>query len=456
MTPNPLADPIQPVETNIQSRWLGMVAALQLNSIEVIAQTSTDALSTQLKTESEIAVSSASASGSSDGLTGKEAAVPLGQPFRCRINVCGRDLVEQLIEGSGTTAEAAILATVEQVCRHPLRVQKLDLFQREDGSTRCVVGLIRQDAPDENIGSGRSLSSDSSTAICMAMLRAANHGGWLQSEYRSNNQKSLRRWANQLTQELVEILGLGSLGEWKRAETEGAILDHLNRVASAAVITATNTPNEADILQLFDTSSWLYDPEGKLRDSYTQTDSWLAWYPGLHQPWRKVSEVHATLPKVPSSEIPWLIRLFENPESWFRFRGAIHLADHDVLHLLLGRGLQDQDEAFVLGFAMGTAKKVSRIQYHIFRWFIVHVYPEPYRIPKFVLPAFDFGVQCGIETGRKDLYREPLIDLMNLSLEEARMRCEIDVEVLYRYFRRERAAIPFTIASLRLPTRSST
>ncbi len=79
------------------------------------------------------------------------------------------------------------------------------------------------------------------------------------------------------------------------------------------------------------------------------------------------------------------------------------MADDDVLHVLLGRGLQDQDEAFVLGFAMGTAKKVSWFQYHIFKQVVVRLYPEPYRIPAFLLPAFDIGVQCRMKTGRKDL-----------------------------------------------------
>lgn len=203
---------------------------------------------------------------------------------------------------------------------------------------------------------------------------------------------------------------------------------------------------------MFDTSAWLYDASGKRRDSFTETDSWLAWYPGLENEDSTVGEILGTLPKVAESAIPWIVRFFENPESWFRFRGAISLADHDVLHVLLGRGLQDQDEAFVLGFAMGTAKSVSWFQYHIFKQVLVRLYPEPYRIPAFLLPAFDIGVQCGIDTGKKNLYRLPLNDLKDFTVKNARMRCGIETWVLRKGFIQEKEQIPFTIASLRLPT----
>ncbi len=302
------------------------------------------------------------------------------------------------------------------------------------------------------IGVGRSIATTREMSACIAVLRAAHHAGWLKPEFSPNNQKALRSAAHDLTRELVDVLGLGSIGELKRAEAEGCVLESFNRIASAAVITATNVAKSSSALQLFDTSAWLYDSNGQRRDHFTDTDSWLAWYPGLDHEKVTIDEVLTTLPQVPASAIPWLIRLFENPESPFRFRGAIHLADHDVLHVLLGRGLQDQDEAFVLGFAMGTAKRVSRLQYHIFRWFMVNVYPEPYRIPKFVLPAFDIGVRCGIETGRKNLYRESLEKLKHLPVDEARRQCGIDLNVLRKAFREEQSAIPFTIASLRLPT----
>ncbi len=373
--------------------------------------------------------------------------------YRCQLVVRGRSKVPMTCQGQGSTPADAIVQALVPVFRQPFQIASIDHRQHDDGMHRSVVAIERGPSDGGSLGVGRSVESTQALSLCVAILRAASHAGLLAADFSANNQRSLRSAARDLMRELNDILGLGSIGELKRSEAESSLLDHFNRIASAAAVAATNTPTEDSALQMFDTSAWLYDANGQRRDSFTKTDSWLAWYPGLDNDTTSIGEMLETLPKVPASSIPWLIRFFENPDSWFRFRGAIHLADHDVLHVLLGRGLQDQDEAFVLGFAMGTAKKISRFQYHVFKWVMVHLYPEPYRIPSFLLPAFDIGVRCGIQTGRKNLYREPLKDLKNLSVREAREHCGIDVSILRQGFRDEQEKILFTIASLRLPTR---
>ena len=178
---------------------------------------------------------------------------------------------------------------------------------------------------------------------------------------------------------------------------------------------------------------------------------WLAWYPGIDNDDLTVDEVIDSMPASPESAIPWVVRLFENPSSWLRFRGAVDLEDHDVLHALLGRGLQDQDEAFVLGFAMGTAKRVGRIERSVFKFVLNRLYPEPYRIPRYLQPAFDIGIECGQLTGIKNLYKQPLKEFRGMTLGEAREACGIDMQILRQFFEREQERIPFTIASLRLP-----
>lgn len=372
--------------------------------------------------------------------------------FRCQLVVRGRSKVTVTCDGSGATSTEAIAQALEGVCRQKFHIASLDFLKRDDGLCRCTVAIEKGNVDSGDMGVGRSVESTEALSLCVAMLRAASHLGLLSIDYSANNQRSLRSSARDLMRELNDILGLGSVGALKRSEAESTLLDHFNRVASAAAVVATNSQSEDSALQLFDTSAWLYDSDGRRRDSFTKTDSWLAWYPGLDNETATIGQILATLPKVPETAIPWLIRFFENPDSWFRFRGAIHLADHDVLHVLLGRGLQDQDEAFVLGFAMGTAKKVSLFQYYVFKWVMVHLYPEPYRIPSFLLPAFDIGMRCGVQTGRKNLYQEPLKELKNLTVKEARNHCGIDSTILRQGFREEQDRIPFTIASLRLPT----
>lgn len=63
-------------------------------------------------------------------------------------------------------------------------------------------------------------------------------------------------------------------------------------------------------------------------------------------------------------EVPFLVRLVENPALDLPFmdvfHGATDLPTHDYLHIVLGRGLLAKDEAFVIGFTMGATDNVGR------------------------------------------------------------------------------------------------
>lgn len=300
-------------------------------------------------------------------------------------------------------------------------------------------------------GAGRFVSNERAQALVVAALRAASNAGILRSEFRANNQKMFRYWAEEFSSQNERLHSEFKDPDERHLHSQALALDYFNRIASAAVITATNHPRQNSLLRLYDTSAWLFDAQGRPRESCKETESWLAWFPGLLAEDQSVRSVVDSMPRSPAAAIPWIVKVFENPSSWLRFRGAIDLEDHDVLHVLLGRGLQDQDEAFVIGFAMGTSKRESRIERWLFRFVISRFYPEPYRIPSHLLPAFDIGVQCGLKTGCRQLYKKDLSAVLDLGLEEARQKLEIDRQELLRHFELERQAIPSTVASVRLP-----
>ena len=358
------------------------------------------------------------------------------------------------LTGNGPSIESAIADAVSQLCVRQIRIHHSRQRQQKDESFQCVVTIceatVNESSNPKREGAGRYVSKSRDFGLAIAAIRAANHAGLLKPVYRANHQKMLRQSSHEIVEELTEVLGSGTLAEQKKLEADSVILDHLNRVASAAVVTAANSPKPESILSLYDTSTWLYDSQGRKRDSFADTDLWFAWYPGIEQAGRTIDSVIGSMPAAPASKIPWIVRLFENPQSWIRFRGAVDLEDHDVMHVLLGRGLQDQDEAFVLGFAMGTAKQVRWWEYYFFQFLIARLYPEPYRIPKFLHPAFRLGVRCGQETGNKNLYKSSLKNLRPLTIEAARREAGIDTDILRRHYREEQAAIPITIASLRL------
>ncbi|MEM9140867.1 MAG: hypothetical protein AAGB15_13660, partial [Pseudomonadota bacterium] len=74
---------------------------------------------------------------------------------------------------------------------------------------------------------------------------------------------------------------------------------------------------------------------------------WNEWSPGLDTDDMTVRQVLATMPRSDPNDVPAIVRKYENPESPDRLPGAISLDRHDCLHVILGRGLHVQDEAFI-------------------------------------------------------------------------------------------------------------
>ena len=72
--------------------------------------------------------------------------------------------------------------------------------------------------------------------------------------------------------------------------------------------------------------------------------------------------------KLHQEDVPLIIKLVENPNyaTSKLFTGAVDLFTHDCIHALLGRGLLPKDEAFVIGFTMGSTKKMSRWRKSLF------------------------------------------------------------------------------------------
>lgn len=179
--------------------------------------------------------------------------------------------------------------------------------------------------------------------------------------------------------------------------------------------------------------------------------NWRAWCPGLDNDAMTMREVLATLPAAPPEAIPWIVRLFENPTGWLRLHGAVDLAHHDMIHVLLGRGLLGQDEAFVIGFTMGCTKAVTWAEEWWFKFAASHLYPDPYRMPARILAAYDLGLEAGRGMGVRDIHLAVGDAMLDRPLGDLRRELAIDPHRLRDIYARERAILPGTAASLRLP-----
>ena len=104
-----------------------------------------------------------------------------------------------------------------------------------------------------------------------------------------------------------------------------------------------------------------------------------------------LKEAYELLEKDEALAIPFLIRLLENPDSPISFPGQIYLREHDYVHILLGRGQSAEDEAYVVGFTMGSDTQTNRIHLAIFKFFARYFYPQKYRMRAKELQVFEKG-----------------------------------------------------------------
>ena len=103
------------------------------------------------------------------------------------------------------------------------------------------------------------------------------------------------------------------------------------------------------------------------------------------------------------SDIPFMVRLLENPKSIFPLPGQINLYNHDCLHILLDRGISLFDEAFVVGFTMGSDLKTNRFHVAVFKFLSNLLYPQQYKFEREQFKLFDLAFNYGRKLKVKNL-----------------------------------------------------
>ncbi len=191
----------------------------------------------------------------------------------------------------------------------------------------------------------------------------------------------------------------------------------------------------------------------KLRYDSPERLKWHEWTPGLdngHWTLGAVLETMKSAGGAGAMAIPWIIRLLENPTSPLHLPGAISLERHDAVHILLGRGMRVQDEAFVIGFTMGADPALRDWHVSLFKWASNVLYPKVYRFTNDHLVAFELGVREGRRQPCTNLHLFPFEDHLGETLDSLRKRLGINRARLYAVFRHERILLPATKASWRL------
>lgn len=183
--------------------------------------------------------------------------------------------------------------------------------------------------------------------------------------------------------------------------------------------------------------------------------NWDEWSPGLDTDAMTLTEVLATMPAAEADEVPEIIRKYENPESPDALPGAISLARHDCIHVLLGRGLHVQDEAFVIGATMGAASDITDQAVDFFIDLSTTQYPKHWRFEADHIPSYRLGVGFAVDNlANKDLHLIPLEgpEWQAKTVAQARKDLGIVKEELRAYFRKAELLVPGTRATRRLDT----
>ncbi|NDF11493.1 MAG: hypothetical protein EB060_01580 [Proteobacteria bacterium] len=179
---------------------------------------------------------------------------------------------------------------------------------------------------------------------------------------------------------------------------------------------------------------------------------WNQWNPGLTNDELTLGQVKETLPGANPDDIGFMVKLLENPASPLALTGAVSLERHDCIHIILGRGLLNQDEAFVIGFTMGSAgDDLSKLEEFIFKKVARHLYPTNYRMTRKSLKAYQLGLEAAREMGTYKIYNFPFENYYHMQLSELRKMLKVNAARLKQIYREEQAMLPDTKASKRLP-----
>jgi hypothetical protein len=354
--------------------------------------------------------------------------------------------------GRGADLPAALVEGLAPLVRLPFVIADVSVADVPGTPGRVVakvrVGSSMSDAARHAVGHAEAV--DGPTAVAVAAVRGLAAGGFVKARFLRPGARDVETSTDRIVEGIERVLA-----ESPGPETMGLVREivsrELHRFGAGQAIMAAHAAVREGVLTRFDPQEALLKGDGCVKTSDTRTAAWWEWFPGLDNDHRTLREVLGEMPAAPPAAIPWVVRLFENPAGWLRLHGAVDLERHDMIHVLLGRGLLDQDEAFVIGFTMGSTRAVSWLERTWFKFAVSRLYPEPYRISWRTLAAFDLGLEAGRDCGVSNVHLRLGREFLDRPLGEVRRRLGIDPVRLRESYARERAALPGTLASQRLP-----
>jgi hypothetical protein len=171
------------------------------------------------------------------------------------------------------------------------------------------------------------------------------------------------------------------------------------------------------------------------------TLSWKDWHVPLSRGDMTLREAYDGLQALGAKpvEIPLMVQLVENPKYEIPgldpFHGRVDLHTHDLIHIVLGRGLLPEDEAFVVGFTMGSTNRVTTTEERLYTLVSRYLYPKVYRFNDRCIAIFKDATKLGYISDCVD--EADLDSHMDSKLEDVRRTLRIESDFLMAYYRIE-------------------
>jgi hypothetical protein len=183
-----------------------------------------------------------------------------------------------------------------------------------------------------------------------------------------------------------------------------------------------------------------------------ETPNYAFWHVPLSRGSMTMREAAADLARISVAapeDIPLMVRLAENPK-FNIFHGSVTLATHDHIHALLGRGLLAKDEAFVVGFTMGSTHRLGATEEKLFEMIAEHLYPGIFRFSKEDVHIFRDAVRLAFISDVEALDRVDYERHLDAPLAAARSTLGVDEALLRAYYAIEKRRYPEAPESRRL------
>lgn len=186
------------------------------------------------------------------------------------------------------------------------------------------------------------------------------------------------------------------------------------------------------------------------------TISYRDWTISLQDGDRTLRSALDTLDQVAATQgdIPFIVQFMENPRygfPWFRFfHGFCDLTAHDAIHCVLARGLLPKDEAFVIGYTMGSSKKINSFNAWVFTFIAKYFYPPNYRFDDECIQVFKHAWKLAYISECKPLADFDYDKMMDMKLKDIRKEIGVEEHLLEAYYQVEHDRYPDSRESQRL------